>query len=179
MRARVRRLEGVKGLASSDVYINNNWIFNEASSSLFKYTTKWGWIFNEAPSYLIKYNWRFSRLVEFYKASTNNKAVTVLNCFQGAVAFFPNLPSRVRCDLGLENFEVGRFMLQAIGLNRGSIITATSVHNQGIEKLWRDINRIMVSWFLNIFLYLENKNVLDTSNEMHLFCLHLVYLMKP
>ena len=53
---RASRLEGVKGLGSSDVCINNHWILNVAACSLIIYTTKWGWIFNEAPSYLIKYN---------------------------------------------------------------------------------------------------------------------------
>ena len=86
----------------------------------------------------------FSRLVVFLKASTNNRAVTVLNCFREAVNQY-SLPSRVRTDLGLENTEVARFMLQSRGLNRGSIITGTSVHNQRIERLWREVNSQGVS----------------------------------
>lgn len=117
----------------------------------------------------------FSRLVVFLKASSNNRASTVLSSFQSAVRQH-NLPSRVRCDLGMENVEVGRFMLDERGLNRGSIITGTSVHNQRIERLWRDMNRIVVSKFLNIFLFLENHGVFDPVSEVHLFCLHLVYI---
>jgi len=55
-------------------------------------------------------------------------------------------------------------------------LTGTSVHNQRIEGLWRDVNRVLVSRFLNIFLFLEQRTILDTTSEVHLYCLHLVYL---
>ncbi len=38
------------------------------------------------------------------------------------------------------------------------------------------MNRIVISKFLNIFLYLESQNVLNCSSEIDLFCLHQVYL---
>ena len=116
----------------------------------------------------------FSRLVVYLRASTNNRANTVFSYFQEATAKY-NVPSRVRSDLGMENYEVGRFMLETRGLNRGSVITGSSVHNQRIERLWRDVNRIVISRFLNIFLYLETREVLQPLNEVHLFCLHFVY----
>jgi hypothetical protein len=116
----------------------------------------------------------YSRLVVFLHASTNNRASTVLECFRGAVNQY-NLPSRVRTDLGLENIEVWRFMLQCRGTNRGSIITGTSVHNQRIERLWREVNSIVTSRFVNIFVHLESF-ILDTTSELHLFVLHLVYV---
>ena len=103
----------------------------------------------------------FSRLVVYLKASTNNRPATVLSYFHEFVSRY-NLPSRVRCDLG-------RYMLQTRGLSRGSIITGTSVHNKRIERLWRDVNTIVVLRILNIFLYLESNNVFNPCNEVHLF----------
>ena len=117
----------------------------------------------------------YSRLVTFLRASTNNWAETVLTHFRGAAEEY-GLPSHVRCDFGLENILVGRYIVQRRGINQNSIITGRSVRNQRIERLWRDVNRLVISSFRNIFLYLESH--LDVGNELHIYALHIVYLPR-
>lgn len=113
----------------------------------------------------------------YINCSNNNRASTVLQLFIGAVAEF-GVPSRVRTDQGVENVDVARWMLTHMGVNRGSIITGSSVHNQRIERLWRDVRSIVIRMYRNIFYYLEDQNLLDPDNDLHIFCLQSVYIPR-
>ena len=121
----------------------------------------------------------YSRLVVFLRASTNNKAETMLGAFLEGVNHF-GLPSRVRCDKGGENVLVSQYMLEHPnrGPGRGSCITGRSVHNQRIERLWRDLYTTCIALFHTLFLSLEDQGLLDPGNPRDLFCLHFVFLPR-
>ena len=58
------------------------------------------------------------------------------------------------------------------------MITGNSVHNARIERLWRDLRRIVVRPFANLFYYMEICSLLDTTVDTQLFALHYVYLPR-
>lgn len=121
----------------------------------------------------------YSRIPVYLCCSNNNYASTVLALFQSAVASY-GLSSRVRSDKGGENVEVSLFMLShpARGIDRGSMITGSSVHNQRIERLWRDVFAGVVGLYYNLFCHLKATGTLDVNDDIHLFALHYVYIPR-
>lgn len=51
------------------------------------------------------------------------------------------------------------------------------MHNQRIERLWRDLFNGCIGYFYKLFYSLEDDLKLDVNNRFHLYCLHFVF--KP
>lgn len=62
-----------------------------------------------------------------------------------------NLKCWCRSDKGLENIKVAELMLKLRGTDRRSFITGRSVHNQRIERFWREVRRCCVQPFRYVF----------------------------
>lgn len=116
----------------------------------------------------------FSRRIVYLHASTNNRADTVLNLFLEATQKC-GWPSHVRSDLGGENVEVARAQIETRGVGRRSHIAAASVHNQRMERLWRDTFRCVSHPFYSLFYEMESSGLLIPTNETDLLCLHYVF----
>lgn len=118
-----------------------------------------------------------TRLLIYVCCCNNNKADTVLSLFEKGVEQW-GLPSRVRSDYGMENYYVGQYMIQNRGESRGSIITGSSVHNSRVERTHRDIYSGVLAFYSRIFETMEEEGLLNILDDVHLFCLHYVYLAR-
>ena len=117
----------------------------------------------------------YSRMIVYLRAANNNRADTELSAFLGGVSS-NGLPSRARTDRGGENTLIGEYMLQNRGTGRSSIIMGRSVHNQRIERLWRDLISSCIAFFYYQFYQFEDEGLLDVDNEQDIFTLHIVFL---
>ena len=101
----------------------------------------------------------------FHGASPNNRADIVFRFFRGAVEE-SGWPSRVRSDKGGENVDVARAMLAVRGTARKSHITGSSVHNQRIERLWRDTFRCVGQLYYAMFYDMEDSGYLNIDSDI-------------
>ena len=78
----------------------------------------------------------------YLQCNNNNLAATVLYLFIDAIPIH-HLPSRDRAGFGVKNIDVSRSMFDCPerGINRGSSIAGTSIHNHCIEGLWGEVIR--------------------------------------
>ena len=131
------------------------------------YDFRWGFVvFGQIDGY--------SRLITEMHLSTDNKASSALIVFIKSIKEF-GVPSRVRLDGGTEFNHVETLMNVLNGENRGTVMRGPSVHNQRIERLWRDVFCKVLSKFYKLFLHMERHNILDKSNVIHMYSLQYVF----
>ena len=114
----------------------------------------------------------YSRLITSLLCATNNLAATALEGLLSGVGKY-GLPSRVRGDCGTENNDIERYMNQQRGPT--SYIRGPSVHNQRIERSHYDTTHCALTHFIQLFTFMEDNEILNVDDEVHLFSLQYVY----
>ena len=64
------------------------------------------------------------------------------------------------------------------GVRDNVVLTGSSVHNQRIERQWRDCFRLCLKVFYKLFLFLEKQGLYNEGNLIHCFSLQYVYLSR-
>ena len=77
-----------------------------------------------------------------------------------------------RSDAGLEN---ALLMVGLQGRGRGSHVVVTSVHNQRIERLWRDVYTLETTLLSYDMLWHEDVGFLEPTKPRHILYLHLTF----
>ncbi|XP_052813399.1 uncharacterized protein LOC128240699 [Mya arenaria] len=119
----------------------------------------------------------YSRLPVYLQVAADNTAATAFTSFQIGVQQY-GIPERVRTDKGMENIRIAEFMLQNHGVEKRSHITGRSVHNQRIERFWRELWQGCTCTYYELFRTMEQDGILDVDNEVNLLSLHLVFLKR-
>ncbi len=127
------------------------------------------------------YRWKFyihgaidgySRLNVYLKVADNKCAATVCEEFTAACLLY-GVPVRMRMDAGGENAATKMLMDNCWGPNH--VIIGSSVHNQRIERLWRDVFDQSLDQFHQLFHTMEQEGVLNIESDVHLYALHSVF----
>ena len=96
----------------------------------------------------------YSRQIVFLHSSTNNKKGTVLKLFEEAIIDYGG-PSHIQTDKGVENTLIWELMAKIMGNGRGSFLSSSSIHNQRIERLRRDLWNDVCCTFYYMFQAME------------------------
>ena len=118
----------------------------------------------------------FSRMIRSLLCATNNYADTCLTGFLSGVKKH-GFPARVRGNNGEENNSILKYMQQKQGY-KGAYIQGPSVHNQRMERLHYDTTHCVLSHFIDIFLFMEEHELLDRANKIDIYAVQFVFVPR-
>ena len=88
---------------------------------------------------------------------------------------------RVRGDQGVENVDIAQCMFSVWGTGHGSFINFDVfflTRTLRIERLGHDVWSAVTCKYNDVLHTMEEERLIDLSDEMHLFCVHYVFLPR-
>ena len=119
----------------------------------------------------------FSRAFVYISCNDNNEAKTAMMAFSEGVKEY-GVPEAVRSDRGAENRTVAAFMLYTRGEASRCFYAGRSTQHQRIERLWRDVRRVVSNFYKTIFYFFVSQYGLDFDNVHVVFCIHYLFLPR-
>lgn len=124
----------------------------------------------------------FSKKVLWIDVATSNNDPTIIAYFYlAAVKKFKLLPTLLRTDHGTE-CGLMEDIHMALRSDHGdehagvkSFLRGKSTHNQRIESYWRQFRQHVGDFYIILFKVMENDNLLDLSNPVHIECLQYCF----
>ena len=90
----------------------------------------------------------FTHQIMSLSCCNNNQASTLLNAFiNSPMVQQRSLPIFIRGDGGLENASIAKLINSVSGTNH--FISGRSVHNQRVERMWRDVFTNVIGYYKN------------------------------
>ena len=114
-----------------------------------------------------------TRYINYLKLVNNNSSAKPLECIIKAVRERGIIPYRVRGDKGGENVLVADFMIHHRGFF--SFICGPSKFNTRIERLWRDLRRYVIQYYMDLFKSME-RNGMRIEDPFHMYVLQYLFM---
>ena len=89
-----------------------------------------------------------SRVITYMRLNNNNTSLTALDSYQYGITEY-QMPDRIRGDGGGENVLICEDILRRSGMDRGSFIIGSSKFNTCIERMWRDLRRVVIQFYMD------------------------------
>jgi hypothetical protein len=106
---------------------------------------------------------------------SNNRSFTLLESYLDSPGFQSRgIPNLIRGDRGLENVAIATFINTLRGENH--FIAGRSVHNVRIERLWRDMHRVVTKRYQSIFRTLEEEYAVNFDIPENVWIIQTLFL---
>ena len=117
----------------------------------------------------------FSRYITYLRIADSNHSSRPLQFFRDAIDEIDFIPYRMRGDKGGENVQVADFMIHHRGFD--SFMCSPSKFNTRIERLWREVRRVVIQFYMDLFKSME-RDGMSIGDDIHMYVLQFMFMSR-